>query len=623
MCGIVGFLEKEKAADRDVLNAMVQTQLHRGPDDQGAELFPLFSQEPDFAMGFDRLSILDVSLNGHQPMKSPDGNVYLTFNGEIYNAFDYRDELIEKGYLFHSTSDTEVLLYLYEEYGLEGMLERINGMFAICIADRSRKKLYLIRDRFGVKPLYYWENEQVFLYASEYKAFYAHPAFQNILNEEVLAESLLFRFVAGRRTLLKGVYNVLPGHYLEIDASLTVEEKEYWHLRSGEKKPTFRQEDYERMLARATQMRLISDVPLGVQLSGGVDSSLALYYAKKANVGTIKTFSIVFEEDDFSEKKWIDLAAQQNGAEQKQYLLSAASFAELFELATWHCDSPLNHPNSIGIYLLCREAKRDVTVLVTGEGADELFGGYGRYSLGAWKNKHPLLYRAFLRLRGQKTPEQDFESMCINSAKYMPDELLHRLTRFPDTEDAAAERRSIFKAAEGADEIEKWLNYDLKTYLVDILNRQDKMSMAASVETRVPFLDYTLAEALRTQRTDTYVSAASPRRTIRCTKKPLKELAAKIYGPEFAYRKKYGFPIPLQDFFTEPGLSRYVETVVFPELEAAKRFRMDEIIKLWDQRMNCTSKEVEALWILIAHGAWMHLFLHEKERVSAYRQANC
>jgi len=619
MCGIVGFLEKRTVVDRNVLDAMVQTQLHRGPDDQGMCFFPLFSDCEDFAMGFDRLSILDVSLNGHQPMRNENDSVYLTMNGEIINAFDYRSELESRGYEFHSTTDTEVVLHLYEEYGIDGMLDRINGMFAICIADRNKKELFLIRDRFGVKPLYYWENENAFLYASEYKAFYAHPDFKNCLNLDVLAESLLFRHVSGKETLLRGVYNVLPAHYIKIDANGNQDDIEYWSLMDAESETHLSLKDYEHMIETAVQKRLISDVALGVQLSGGVDSSLVLHYARKKKEEQLKTFSIVFEAEQYTEKEWIDQAAAMNMTEQHQYTMTARDFSQLFESATWHCDAPLNHPNSIGIYRLCEEAKKEVTVLMTGEGADEVFGGYYRYSYALWDKRHPALSRLLCRAIGYRAEEGDFEDRCIKSTMFMSDMMLRKTTIGMSSEQALSRRRLLFEQTVGHDLEKQWLNYDLKTYLVDILNRQDKMSMAASVETRVPFLDYKLVEAVRQQKVSSYVNGAIKGCAVYHTKKPLKILAANIYGKRFAYRKKSGFPIPLEEYFADETFSNYVEGAVMPELEQSQLFRMDEIWKLWNNRMQCKKAELETLWILIAHGTWMRLFLHDKSIIVEFK----
>ena len=264
MCGIAGYITKKNTIESDdTIKNMISLIEHRGPDDNGFEKLDIFNfgKGPDMAMGFVRLSILDVSNQGHQPMSDEKGQVFITFNGEVYNAFDYRDELISKGYVFHSHTDTEVVLNLYMEYGLEGMLERINGMFAICIADIRTREVYLIRDRLGVKPLYYYDTSDAFLYASEVKAFYASEYFDNQLNVDAISEHFVFRYVAGKNTLFKNVYNVLPAHYIKISNN-GIEEIRYWDIKSSSDRE-LSVSDYEDLIDKSVKDRMLSDVKLG------------------------------------------------------------------------------------------------------------------------------------------------------------------------------------------------------------------------------------------------------------------------------------------------------------------------------------------------------------------------
>ncbi|MEO8077007.1 MAG: asparagine synthase (glutamine-hydrolyzing), partial [Acidobacteriota bacterium] len=313
MCGIAGFVNLDGApADGSVLAAMTDMIRHRGPDDRGTFCLSLRGGPPDTALGFHRLKILDLSVRGHQPMTSPDGSTALLFNGEIYNAFDYKPELERGGYRFRTSTDTEVILALYERDGLEGMLERLDGMFAIVIADTRRGAVHLVRDHFGIKPLYWTQCGTTVLFASEAKAFLAHPAFRAEIDPTQLDELLAFRYVAGEAALLKGVRHVLPGHRLTVTPA-GVTAARYWSIPDYPEKLHLSREDavdrLDLLLGRSVQSQLRSDVTLGCQLSGGVDSSLVTVLARSHLGAGLDTFSIVFDETQFSEERWIVAAA--------------------------------------------------------------------------------------------------------------------------------------------------------------------------------------------------------------------------------------------------------------------------------------------------------------------------
>lgn len=615
MCGIVGYVSRaHDIEDEHVIARMTKMIEHRGPDDFGYHVLDVFGRPQDTAIGFARLSILDVSAKGHQPMFNDAGTVSITFNGEIYNAFDYREELLRDGFTFHSHTDTEILLHLYEKYGIEGMLERANGMFALCITDARKHRIYFARDRMGVKPLYFYQNPQVFLWSSECKTFFAHPAFQNALNEDALGELFFFRYVAGRETLLKGVENVLPGHYLELSETEVLDHC-YWDLpEKGDGQAHL--EEYDARLRAVVSARLLSDVPLGVQLSGGVDSSLVLAYATEAG-GDMGSYSIDFEDPAFSEKPWIEIAAEKYRAKQHVYRFQSENFVELFEKSTWHLDTPLNHPNSLGIYWLCKHARPHVKVLLTGEGADELFGGYPRYGRSIWSVEYADLARQEDCERGiTRYWQEDPVSKFIASAAIPTVLDFERLLPSLSIEQAMNRRRRIYRATPGEDgTVQACLNYELKTYLVDILNRQDKMSMAASMETRVPFLDYHLVEFVRRQDPHTYLRAVrNP--TIRDSKIPLKELAAQKFGESFAYRQKKGFPMPLHDIFYSKEFTQLAEEDLLPRLQTCGILQVHELQLLWKHRRYLTTSYLNGLlWTALAFSEWSKIFLGEKRHV--------
>lgn len=622
MCRIMGYLEKKNnICEKSVIETMIALEKHGGPDDNGYELCRLLSNSGnDLAMGFTRLSILDISYNGHQPMCNEDKTICLMLNGEIYNAFDYKNTLSAKGYSFTSNSDTEVVLYMYMEYGIK-MLEMINGMFSICIFDQNKKELYLIRDRLGVKPLYYYDSDDVFLFGSEYKTFYAHPKFKNEFNTDVLTEQLMFKFVAGENTLLKNVKNVLPGQYLKISKG-GLEKIRYWKIKNDKKNKVSNYE-LEKALEKSVHDRLLSDVKLGIQLSGGVDSTLVLeYMSRKLTEVPIETYSIIVESE--SEKKYIDYATKKYNVNQHQILLKHQDFCNLLEKATWHLDTPLNHPNSIGILKMCMEAKNDgIKVLMTGEGADETFGGYAKYVSYLVRSKYPFIQKIYSKISGDKQLfNNEIDRFIATSILIHPSELT-KIYPNANIDHAFEERRKIYKQADGNyGDIRKALNYELETYLVDVLNRQDKMSMAHSIETRVPFLNYNLIEQIRSQKTNSYIKEnlfdAIFYRGMHSSKIILKRISSKYFGRKFAYRKKDGFSLPLRTIFCSNDFRNRMEEYIIPALEKLNVINMEEVSRLWDRKEVESELEIGALWVLIALGQWASIFLGNKEKVTKF-----
>ena len=617
MCGIVGYINRNSAIDSNtIINNMTRLIQHRGPDDSGTELLSVYSDYNDVALGFTRLSILDTSVKGHQPMFDAERKICITFNGEIYNAFDHKRELINEGVMFRSGTDTEVLLYLYKKYGIEDMLRKINGMFAFCIVDMEKKCTYVARDRLGVKPCYWYKNANTLMWASEIKTFYAHPEFINELNYNAVSEYFLFRYVVGEETLLKNVCNLLPGHYLKISEGLQVNDYKFWDLPDYvEDDAVLNIEELEDLLQTSVTRRLLSDVPLGVQLSGGVDSSLVLSMAKNKN-NDIESYSIIFDDARISEKEWMDIAADYTATRQHQYTLKESEFADYFSKMTWHLDAPLNHPNSIGLYLLCKNARKDVKVLLTGEGADEVFGGYPRYSRYIWSQENIELALKEDHERNIKRYWNDPISKAIISSAWYPIINLNRLLPQYEANDAVERRRLFYQNIPGkSSSMQKFLNYELRTYLVDILNRQDKMSMAASIESRVPFLDYKLIEYVRKHPVNQYV-IADKNASMEATKMPLKKIAAKYFDNKFAYRSKNGFSLPLQDFFCGTTFSKHCEEYIIPYLVKQNLINIVELNALWKNREYLSSYYIEtSLWIVMAFGEFCRVFLQDKSRV--------
>ena len=643
MCGIIGILDtRGRPIDPPALRAMAASIRHRGPDDEGFHLFslrkgtgaawPSGSQAPsgefEGGFGFQRLSILDLSPNGHQPMASSDGRVILIFNGEIYNAFDLKPELEQRGCVFRSRSDTEVLLHLYREFGIEEALRRVNGMFAFLLADLDRREIHAVRDRLGIKPLYWYQKDGVHLLASEVKAFLCHPQFRATLDPRALDEHLMFRYCAGEGFLLEGIRQLRPG-YRAVLRPDGVEEIRYWDIPDPDPgaspDPEALIDQLESRLQRSVQVQLLSDVKVGCQLSGGVDSSLVNLFATRAERSSIDAFSIIFDDPRFSEEPWIDIAVEKAGVRGHRFLLKSSAFLETMDDATWHLDEPLVHPNSIGIWHLSKLARPFVTVLLSGEGADEVFGGYERFVHFRLRPKLgpmlPLLSRLpkigprFAERFGRNRHTDDITWYLMQTASLS---LTAAATLRPEGKfgDIVEQRAARFRTGHGSD-LARCLRYELSTYLVSLLIRQDKMTMAHSLENRVPFLDHELVEFVRGLTPNRLVGGGWSRFGIRDgnTKIPLKALASRHFGHEFTYRAKQGFSIPLVEFLGTPGFRQKMQEELLPGIASRGVLDFATVERAWSAFLAGDARSVDLLWNAASFESWARQFLDGARRV--------
>lgn len=653
MCGLVGaYSFSGTPLDPLVLSKMMALQRHRGPDDHGARLFSLRTQtDEDFRLndppvnsefeggvGFNRLSILDVSPEGHQPMRTPDGQIFIAYNGEVYNAFDYVDELTSAGYRFHSHTDTEVLLYLYQEHGIEGMLERLNGMFAFCIVDLREQAIYLARDRIGIKPLYWYLHENTLLFSSETKSFLAHPAFQPELNPDVLDEFFAFRYLAAGQTLLKHVQELQPGHWMRVtpnDHSI----HRYWSVPQRQIASSHSMDEsaeiIEHELRRSVKQRLLSDVPLGAQLSGGVDSSLVNLFAAESAPEHFDAFSIVVNDPKYSEERWIDQAASVAGVDVHKTTMGPEYFADQFEEATWLMDQPLNLPNSVAVYQLAEMAKPLVTVLLSGEGADELLGGYPKFFTVAVRQRLRLplalgrslpLLRNWLGNRpGIAFPGADDVRRLVVSGSFLTHGQLTALRPASTLESVSAKRMQVL-GPPSKDLVTDALRYDMQVYLVDLLTRQDKMTMAHSVENRVPFLDHQLIERVFELPVEHLVDwkprslafNSRDRLARHSTKLALKRLAARHFGKEFAYREKEGLSVPLANYLVSPRFRSLVEERLLPGIRQRGIVNAEIVEEWWAAAVAGAPTPILGLWISFAFETWAQLILDGGWRDAAF-----
>lgn len=628
MCGFTGYFNLNNALETNnqVIREMIAIQKHRGPDDSGivgintieknfeeisSTTTADFSTSKDLLFGFNRLSILDLSPNGHQPMISPDKKVVLMMNGEVYNAFDFKDDLISKGHTFKSTSDTEVVLHLYLEYGIEKMVKMLNGMFALAIYDFTLDSLFLVRDRFGIKPLYILQEENRIAFASEMKSFKPLPNFKFEADFSKMDEFLLFRNLINT-TLFKNIVNCTPGTYLKIKNG-TISSHTFYDINSeGNQTITSNEKELlEKALQKSVSSQMISDVKLGCQLSGGVDSSLVTYFAAQ-NVakGNLETISITFNNPNFSEEKYIDYVAEQLSLKAHKYEMEATYYFDVLEKAIWHFEHPLNHPNTIGIYLLSEQAKKHVTVLLSGEGADESLAGYSRF-IRAKENK--LLSKSFFGgLKRNKNSAIDYLSYALN-----PDKKMIMETAFGSVTTAKALRPSfkLSKAISDRSNTLKKVNgetclrqrkYELLTYLPDLLMRQDKMSMAHSIENRVPFLDNEMVTTSLNISGDKLIAEHNNKLE---GKKVLKDICAEKFDEKFAYRDKMGFGIPLREFMATHFFQNKWQNEIEPNLKKRNQFQLD-VVSSWVKNIKtATPEQLDAIWLLLGFEVWAKQYL--------------
>jgi asparagine synthase (glutamine-hydrolysing) len=629
MCGFTGFynLNKSTEDNNHAIREMIAIQKHRGPDDSGIvgintqdknyELISTdekanFHTPKNLLFGFNRLSILDLSPNGHQPMVSPDGQVILMMNGEIYNAFDYKEELSEKGHVFKSTTDTEVVLNLYLEHGMNEMISKLDGMFAIAIYDFNLDALFLARDRFGIKPLYFLQEGNRLAFASEIKSFKRLPNFKFEADYTNLDEFLLFRNVINS-TLFKNISNCKPGTYIVVKGK-KVETHEFYNIDKEGTNPIGIENsliELEEALKKSVQSQMISDVKLGCQLSGGVDSSLVSYYASKnLDKGNLETISITFKDEKYSEEKYIDFVTKNLDLRAHKYEMDADYYFDVIEKATWHFEHPINHPNTIGIYLLSQHAKKHVTVLLSGEGADESLAGYSRFVKAI---KNTIFTRSFFGdLKQNKNDIYDYLSASLNPEKRMIMETAFssistakKLKPSFQLNSAILNRRNSLKKLTGSVNLIQ-RKYELLTYLPDLLMRQDKMSMAHSIENRVPFLANRMITASLNIKGDALIATHKNKLE---SKKVLKDIAAKKFGEQFAYRDKMGFGIPLRSFMASEVFQKKWINTIEPSIQKRGVFQISEVTKNVKNISNATSEQLNTIWLMFGFEIWAKQYL--------------
>jgi asparagine synthase (glutamine-hydrolysing) len=609
MCGITGVLYKDPArpCEAGVVEAMRDVADYRGPDDAGLYL------DGPVGLGHRRLSIIDIG-GGHQPMADPRQAYWIVYNGEVYNFASVRQELIAKGYTFNSHCDTEVILQLYADRG-EACVHALNGMFAFAIWDVAKRTLFLARDRMGVKPLYYVDTPQAFLFASEVKSLFASGMVGARLREDAVGEYLLFRQAAGPVGLFRDVESLPPG------CTMTVKDGQariarYWSPRppTGERLSLSYDEAREQLqalLEESVKLRLVSDVPVGTFCSGGVDSSLVTAIAARLKGDPVNTFSVGFDEVDYDESEYALLASRRYQTIHHQLKVHATEFSDLFPKMVWHNDEPLDFANSVQIFALSRLAKEHVTVVLTGEGSDELFAGYPRYRIPdlatMYRYVPGLLRRAAAAVGDHRLGKlaryadvSPNEAILYNSSYLRPD-VVQTMLAGP-LQNGFSYRLDTLRAGEalGLDNVARVSLLDQETFLVSILNRQDKMSMAASIESRVPFMDYRIVEFANRLPSEYKVRRGSGKAIV-------KDVARAYLPTEIVDRRKSGFGVPLARWFrASDGLG--ARLAALPENRYADLFDRAALRRTIDEHRSGARDHAELLWTALNLVTWRETF---------------
>lgn len=616
MCGITGFTNKIDNADRIIVDMMDKIR-HRGPDAEGSYV------DSDIALGHRRLSIIDVSSSGDQPIFNEDGTLVIVFNGEIYNYREIREELGKKGHIFKTNTDTEVLIHGYEEYG-EKLLNMLRGMFAFVIWDKNKKELFGARDFFGIKPLYYGIIGKTFMFGSEIKSFLAHPDFKKELNTEALENYLTFQYSPTKDTFFRNVYKLMPAHYFTLkDGKLQI--KRYWDVNfNADEKPSL--EEWVQRISDtfkdSVEAHKIADVEVGSFLSSGVDSS---YAAAVAEVD--KTFTVGFGDDEkYNEIGWAKEFSKAIGKENTSKVITPEEYWGSLEKIQYHMDEPLADPSAVALYFVCNIASERLKVVLSGEGADEIFGGYNVYSDpdGTLYDKLPMSLRKGIRKAAEKLPAKRGVNFFVRKGKtveerfignayiFTPEERKNLLKITTEAPHPMELTKPCYSRVKGKDDVTKMQYLDLHMWMAgDILLKADKMSMANSLELRVPFLDkevMALAEQIPTKYRVTHKNRTDDTKYI--TKYAMR-LAAKMDTPDStaktAAKKKLGFPVPIRVWLKEDKYYNIVREA-FESENAAQFFNKEPLIKLLDDHKDGKSDNSRRIWTVFIFLVWYKVY---------------
>lgn len=624
MCGITGFIDFRKTSDASILGRMTDTIIHRGPDDSGNEFYA--SSDAHIGLGFRRLSIIDLSTAGHQPMHFAEKGLSIVFNGEIYNYREIREELKQAGYIFQSQSDTEVILKSYDHWGI-ACVKKFIGMFAIALHDRPHNKTIFIRDRAGVKPLYWYFKDGLFLFGSELKTLHAHSGFWKELNTDAL--SLFFQrgYISAPYTIFCNTYKLLPGHYLEVDLkNQSHQVHKYWDVADAYNAPKSdlsyeeAKAGLEDLMLSAFQYRMIADVPVGVFLSGGYDSTAVAAMLQKHSSAKIKTFTIGFDDPRFNEASHAKAVAERIGTEHHEYLCTYKDALDI--LPDWASvyDEPFGDTSGIPTLLVSRLARKTVTVALSADGGDEIFAGYPKYFNALKRIKNLTLPGAglasrFMPMGGVAVSRQNKRSklrefyLAADEVKKF-DIISQSMTFYETGQLIARPVQSLPTPFEEAhrlndtnDGLAKFQATDYKTYLADdILQKVDRATMRVSLEGREPFLDHRLIE-YAARLPSGYKYRAGRGKAI------LKDIVHQYVPSELMERPKMGFGVPLSKWLRNELRGLLTDMINEQSLRTQQVFRPAAAMKMRDDFLAGRKVEEDRLQYLFLFQLWYHQWM--------------
>jgi asparagine synthase (glutamine-hydrolysing) len=628
MCGIAGFTWR----DRDLAQGMCDVIAHRGPDQQGIH------DEEGITLGFQRLSILDLSHNGNQPMSNRDGSIMLVYNGEIYNYPELRPLLEAKGYKFRGHCDTEAVIYAYEEWGLEAV-HRLRGMFAFALWDRNRRRLWLVRDRIGIKPLYYYYDAKRLIFASEIKAILEDKSIDRRLNRQALYDYLGFEFVPAPETMFEKIYKIPAGHQLVWqDGKATL--SSYWDLSFAPRNLNSHTvmdvaEEVRQSLSECVKSHLLSDVPLGVFLSGGLDSSALVALMRQHIPGTLRTFTIGYPDKSFSELEYAETVAKHLGTEHHVLMIEGLN-EELIEKSLYHFDEPMTDLSSIPLMLVCGQARKDITVCLSGEGGDEVFAGYDRFKASRLNRYYSMIPKAVRRgvisRLVRRLPDQaqkkgplnvlkrfvegadlDSEGMHLRWQYFLNETMAAQLFNngFKDGLDLDPFRlvRQYNARCDAEDAVNRELYLDTRFMMTDsVLMKVDKMSMAHSLEVRVPMLDHKFVEL------NASLPGAWKLKGIE-TKHLFRKALKGLLPDHIVMRGKQGYSLPVKNLLR--GQLRDYMTALLNESPVVRELmNFDYVQTLIREHLDQVHNHNHILWGLMNTALWHRWFLEDKRSIT-------
>lgn len=624
MCGLVGYYSAKTQADQDIINSMLDTIRHRGPDDYG-----VFEMD-QIKFGHVRLSIIDIA-HGHQPMSDHTQRYTIIYNGEIYNYLELRQDLIIKNYPLSTYSDTEVLLYAYIEYGVE-VLQRLNGMFAFAIYDKIEKTIFCARDHFGIKPFYYWNKQSDFVFASEVKALLRYPGIQSQVNRDVLYDYLTFQIQMDENTLFKDIYSLEPAHYMIIRNGIIEQNVRYWEINYTIDETMSLDQFADNLLIlleNSLSIQVRSDVPVGAHLSGGLDSSTVAVLASKNYYGKFQTFTGGFRDSEiYDETKYARIVSESIDSELHYIYPEVNDFIDLFEKLVYHMDYPGGGPGIFPQYMVSKLASDHVKVVLGGQGGDEIFGGYSRYAVAYLEQclkgaifetqdegKHVVTLASIIEnlpSLKQYIPmiKSQFASGLFDSMDQRYYHLIDRspnLNRIYDAEFIDQRNpdliftkfRDIFQKPDTPSYFNKMTYFDIKTLLPTLLQIEDRMSMAVSLESRVPLLDYRIVELAATMPPTMKFAGGK-------TKYMLNHAVKNVLPKAIVQRKdKMGFPVPINEWMKGP-LKEYVLDIFNSQVTKERSmYKVDNIIDVIENQ----EKFNRDIWGALNIEIWFRQFI--------------